>query len=1001
MVKPVLSVWVYRRWPALLAGLVCAIFLSGLALLYFAQPQPDLPRIAAAAQATRLFGVSVDVEAEDCGADAGACSQSGESRLPGGSVARAAALAGARVRLLRDQEGYQMTFAEALTDGSGRARLEAPSGTFWLVVEAPGRARRSLQLDPQSEPQTLHVRLPFAVPLQVTVRDELGQPISDATVLVQGSDPLPHGSLTSSQGIASFAGLDERIESIQVHARGYEPSVVKGTSRDVAVVLNAPAALTVSVLDPTGGAVAGAEVWFGGLDIWPPRQVVTGSDGVAQLTGLMHGSYDLRARLGDRVSKALVGVTLARGEQASVSLTLSAGRFVAVRVTDASRADAAPIADAEVVLVEDGLGPFPLQGRTDESGRVRLGPLPASPAVLNARADGFVAQNGVAVARHAEGEVQIALVRAGRLLGQVVDAGGTPIQGARLEIVGNDLQGRPIARHSGTLSLLAPRETQSAEVSPLLVPMGELGVLSGPLPRPGAPPQGLGPSVLDPSLAWMSDRDGQFRLEDVPPGRVQLLVHHSDFVEALTEAVTLAPGGEARLRVLLERGAAVEGRLIDEAGHPVVKARVDAVTPRGTEQRSVLTGSDGRFSFGAVSNEVDLFVSRPEDRHRFVLRKSLELTAGEQREIELVLPPERAAVGVRVSGDDGRPVRGAQISLASTNPEVPLRQTAYSDEAGQVVLTDAAGMRGTLRVEAAGWRSFEAHLEATSERVEVTLERGVGVLGRITHVRGRQGLAGARVVLIQDSERQSTMSDADGEYRFLDAAVGAASVSVSHPDFAAEAFDVTIVATGRADRPFELEPIELAEAGSVSGTVLDEAGDPVAGARVGVGFVPAFLPAGAMPSGMVQTNQAGRFELSGVRVGRVTLSAYAASAGRGSVADVEVLAGQGTSDVEIVCHGGKLDPIASALADVAITLGEQSVAGRSLVVIVDVAAGSEAERAGLRARDILQSVDGAAVPSMTEARRRLGGADGSDVVVELERDGEPLSLRVRRQQVRR
>jgi protocatechuate 3,4-dioxygenase beta subunit len=993
MVEPVLSVWLYKRWPALLAGLVCAVFMGGLGLLlHISHQKPDPPAASAGDRATRLVEVSVEVEAEDCGADAGTCSQTG---------AKVTALAGARVRLLQDPAGQQLPFADALADASGRARLEAPAGTFWLVVEAPGRARRSLQLDLQSEPRTLRVRLPFAVPLRVSVQDELGQPIAEASVLAQGSDPLPHVALTSSQGIASFAGLDERIESIQVHARGYEPNVAQATSRDVTVVLNAPAALTVNVLDMNGSAAAGAEVWFGGLDIWPPRQVVAGADGVALLTGLMHGSYDLRARLGDRVSKALVGVTLARGEHASIQLNLVAGRYIPVRVTDASRADAAPIAGAEVVLVEDGLGPFPLQGRTDAAGRVRLGPLPPSPAVINARAEGFVAQSGVAVARNTEGEVQIALVRAGRLSGQVVDAQGRPIEGARLEIVGNDLHGRPIARHSGTSSALAPRASQSPEVSPLLVPMGELGVLSGPLPRPGSPPRGLGPSTLEPSGAWTSGRDGQFRLDDVPPGRVQLLVHHSDFVEASTDAVTLAPGGEASLRVVLERGAAVEGRLIDDAGRPVVEARVDAVTPRGREQRSVLTGSDGRFSFGAVSNEVDLFVSRPEDRYRFVLRKSLELTAGEQRELELVLPRERAPVLVRVSGDDGRPVRGAQISLASTNPELPLRLTSYSDGAGQVVLADAAGIRGTLRVEAAGWRSFEAHLEATSERVELTLERGVGVVGRITHVRGRQGLASARVILIQDGERQSAVSDAQGEYRFLDAAVGAASLNVSHPDFATEVFDVTILATGREGRPFELEPIELAEAGSVSGRVVDEAGEPVSGARVGVGFVPAFLPAGAMPSGMVQTDAAGRFELLGVRVGRVTLSAYAASAGRGSVAEVEVRAGRSTSDVEIMCHGGKLDPATGALADVAITLGERSVAGRSVVVIVDVAAGSEAERAGLRAQDILLSVDGAAVASMAEARRRLGGADGSDVVLELEREAELTSLRVRRQQVRR
>jgi S1-C subfamily serine protease len=71
------------------------------------------------------------------------------------------------------------------------------------------------------------------------------------------------------------------------------------------------------------------------------------------------------------------------------------------------------------------------------------------------------------------------------------------------------------------------------------------------------------------------------------------------------------------------------------------------------------------------------------------------------------------------------------------------------------------------------------------------------------------------------------------------------------------------------------------------------------------------------------------------------------------------------------------------------------------VVIVNVAAGSEAERADLREGDVLRAVDGWDVHGMTEARRYLGGSDGSDVIVELDRDGEWLSVNVRREAVRR
>jgi hypothetical protein len=965
MLRPVLSDWIHKRSVAIWAILVCLTFMVGLSPLPLGEPASGTQARSAAARAepTRVISVHVQVQAAACtGPPQAPCPETSERVSARDAGTGVVPLSLASVRLLKEQEGYFVPYAEAKTDASGAARLAAVPGTFWLLVDAPGRARRSEQLSLDSAPVHVRVLLPDAAPLQVSVRDEAGQPVAAATVLVQDGDALPHARPTSAQGLASFDDVGAAIESVVVQAEGYESTLVHPTSGEVSVMLSSPATVTVSVVDAAGAPAPGAEVWYGGLGIWPPRRVLAGADGVAQLGGLSHGTYDLRARLGSQVSAALAGITLERAEHARITLGLVSGRFVPVRVTDGAEANATPVAGADVVLVEDGLSPFPLEGRTDAAGRVMLGPLPPGPAVVNARATGFVAQNGLPVAKEASGEIQIGLLRAGRLLGEVVDVAGSAIQGARLEVLGNDLQGRPIARTLGTFSSLPSAVEQlplpAPSVSPLLVPMGELGVLPGPLPRP---PLGMPVSELSTNTSWASGPDGRYRLEEVPPGRLQLLVHHPDFVETLSEWLTLAPGGEAHVRVVLERGAAVKGRVLDAWGRPVARARIDAVAAHGTQQRTLLSDSDGRFAFAAVAPEVDLLLARPDDRYHFVLRRALELRPGEERELELVLPPERSPLLVLVSAEDGQPISGAQVTLASTDPDVPLRQTAYSDASGQVTLADAAGLRGTLRAEMAGFRAFEAQLGAVPARVEVTLARGVAVIGRITHVRGRQGLAGAEVVLIQEGERQRARTDAEGQYRFSEASPGPARVSASHPEFSSETLDAQIVATGRDDRPFELEPIELTEAGLISGTVLDDAGQPVAGARVGVGFVPAFLPAGAMPTDMVQSDRAGAFELRGVKPGAVTLSAYAPSAGRGSVASVEVFAGRTTTGVEIQLHGGNADDSAGTLANVAITLGERSNSGRVDVVVVDVAAGSEAERAGLRAEDVLSAVDGAAV----------------------------------------
>ncbi|HMR05747.1 MAG TPA: PDZ domain-containing protein, partial [Polyangiaceae bacterium] len=85
----------------------------------------------------------------------------------------------------------------------------------------------------------------------------------------------------------------------------------------------------------------------------------------------------------------------------------------------------------------------------------------------------------------------------------------------------------------------------------------------------------------------------------------------------------------------------------------------------------------------------------------------------------------------------------------------------------------------------------------------------------------------------------------------------------------------------------------------------------------------------------------------------------------------------------------------------AITLGERDVEDGTEVVIVHVAQGSEAERAGLSAGDVVRAVDGRDVVSMQDTRARISGRPGSDVLLSLARAGAPLSLRVTRENVRR
>jgi S1-C subfamily serine protease len=199
----------------------------------------------------------------------------------------------------------------------------------------------------------------------------------------------------------------------------------------------------------------------------------------------------------------------------------------------------------------------------------------------------------------------------------------------------------------------------------------------------------------------------------------------------------------------------------------------------------------------------------------------------------------------------------------------------------------------------------------------------------------------------------------------------------------------------------ELEAVDLVEAGSVSGRVLGADGEPVAGARVGVGLVPAYLPVGALPSDLAKSDAQGRFTLEGVPPGTVDLEAYSVDKGRGRAERVAIDSGRTTENVVITLRPSTEDFETAASGSIAVTLGERGRSRAGEVVVVHVAPRSEAERSGLSPGDVIVAVDDVEVTSMRAARERLGGPEGSDVVIDVERGDQDLRLRVRRERVRR
>ena len=155
--------------------------------------------------------------------------------------------------------------------------------------------------------------------------------------------------------------------------------------------------------------------------------------------------------------------------------------------------------------------------------------------------------------------------------------------------------------------------------------------------------------------------------------------------------------------------------------------------------------------------------------------------------------------------------------------------------------------------------------------------------------------------------------------------------------------------------------------------------------------------------GVAVTDARGRFRLDNLAEGALTLEAFSPDLGRARQ-DTHVFAGEITHEVRFVLRGDATTGPHSAgepraAGSVAVTLGETGDPRE--VVVVAVAEGSEAERAGLAPGDAIVSIEGAAVTTMEDARAKLSGPLGDDVLLTVHRGDHEESLRVAREPVRR
>lgn len=449
--------------------------------------------------------------------------------------------------------------------------------------------------------------------------------------------------------------------------------------------------------------------------------------------GLAPGSYSLQ--LVDR----------ARGLQDPVEVEAPAGGVVLgrkegverrVRVSDAE--SSRPIPEVSVVAEPAGRsdgwrGSRVGTGLEEEPGIVVVSDLEPGRYLFHASAPGFLPGKGleveVAAEETAPAEISISLQRGRNLLGTVRDQSGKPVEGA-----------------TATLD----RESQEE---------------ASPLDRP--------PTAT-------SDDGGELALEGLPGGDVPLVVRKDGF-RTLRRRVPESPEGQ-RVELVLEKGAKLEGVVVDEAGKGIAGATLSASSAATDgEHQETESGENGTFSLeGLGAGRYDLSVRHADFQDKEI--EDLDLaTAG-----RLVVRLERGATGV-VRGKVRGTAPGALVFIQISS-ERGRGATGKVDENGLFRIADAPA--GTISVEA--WaadpgreegmvtRSKAAELAPGGEtEVQIDFDGGLTVDGTVTE-RGKP-VVGASILFHMEGrpERGHGRSDGRGSYRVPGLEPGRWSVDVS------------------------------------------------------------------------------------------------------------------------------------------------------------------------------------------------------------------------------
>jgi len=366
---------------------------------------------------------------------------------------------------------------------------------------------------------------------------------------------------------------------------------------------------------------------------------------------------------------------------------------------------------------------------------------------------------------------------------------------------------------------------------------------------------GLGNQPSPDRMSTVSDNFGRYEFKNCPKGQRTLLVSAEGYGSVLVAGVKIQGKRDAERDVTLEVAEMICGRVIDASNSPVRDAEVVALSYKtGSTQCRDFTKTDvnGEFCLehlnpGKYTIAVSAKGYRPERAQRVGTGSTGLL---------LELRPQASVSGRVISKRTGEPLVTftcvLRTAFANTNVTSPTEiRENFRNPLGEYTLTDVAPGTYVVEASAQGFASSFSQRFTVAEGQSlsgVTVEAGKGgtIKARIVDANGNP-IKGALVSTHDNTWTDDAFTRALGDLFPTNATAKKARTNKSGnfkiSGLSPENYQLRIQAQGHSrfiktdilvseERETDLGTIRMVTGGGVSGLVVDQAGQPIVGARV-------------------------------------------------------------------------------------------------------------------------------------------------------------------------